>query len=174
MRWAHSYSKSAYAHFSSKKAWHWMSMWMDGWMEGRAGLRIEYSNKKIWNRQIIYVIFKSVVRDESLVSIFFQMKYHIISTQQLYCTQLLWIRRSDPACVVSRNVTTLEIRIFDLFFSSHLWSLFYILYSFFLITHGIIHLNFTEYNSIFHIEDYEASFLSEHPRYWYCSGIRLL
>ena len=42
---------------------------------------------------------------------------------------------------------------------------FYILHSFFLITHGIIQLNLTEYNSIFHIKDYEASFLSDHPGY---------
>ena len=31
---------------SAKKLWHWMDGWMGGWMEGKAGLRIAYSNKK--------------------------------------------------------------------------------------------------------------------------------
>ena len=50
----HLYSKSAYAHFSHKKVWHWMGGWMygwedgwvDGWMGGKARLRIAYSNQK--------------------------------------------------------------------------------------------------------------------------------
>ena len=42
-RGVHIYSKSAYAHFMSKKVW----CWVEGWVGGSAGLRIAHSNKKL-------------------------------------------------------------------------------------------------------------------------------
>ena len=58
----HLYTKSAYAHFSPKKRMAldgWMVRkvdgWMDGWLGGRAGLRIAYSNQKYTTKKYLVI-----------------------------------------------------------------------------------------------------------------------
>ena len=53
-------------HFLCKKVWHWMDgmdSWMDVWKDGKAGLRITYSNTKIE----ICIDFFDLLRSPSLI-----------------------------------------------------------------------------------------------------------
>ena len=43
---ANLHSKLPVAPFSYKKVWHWKSVWVEGRVGGKAGLRIAYSNQK--------------------------------------------------------------------------------------------------------------------------------
>ena len=44
--------------YSNQKLGHWMGGWMDGWVEVKAGLRIAYSNQKVIEKSYSKVVVR--------------------------------------------------------------------------------------------------------------------
>ena len=49
----------------------WMGGWMGGWVDGRAGLRIAYSNQKVksWNVGLNFALFCIFLQDLDILGL---------------------------------------------------------------------------------------------------------